>query len=214
MKRRRRQALILTAAAALCTSAHHTAIATDTSETDSKGGKEVKDDAPSEFEEKENVIPTTPEDNPSYSSDELDGGSNRFTNPYELELDDNADYGNHNKKWEDGPSSWEEFGHDNSNCRLEHITIEEWEAGKYWERGNPVIVTGVTKEWAANEHWTLEGMLERYPDAEATMGDGRRVGEIGPDAAGNLLQPTTVKVSIMVFLLLLVVCCCCVCGDC
>lgn len=37
-------------------------------------------------------------------------------------------------------------------------------------------------------------MLRRYPDAEATMGDGRRVGELGPDAAGNLLSPTTVKV--------------------
>ena len=38
-------------------------------------------------------------------------------------------------------------------------------------------------------------MLKRYPDAEPTLGDGRRVGEIGPDDAGNLLQPTTVKVS-------------------
>lgn len=37
-------------------------------------------------------------------------------------------------------------------------------------------------------------MLRRYPNAEATMGDGRRVGELGPDAAGNLLSPTTVKV--------------------
>lgn len=37
-------------------------------------------------------------------------------------------------------------------------------------------------------------MLRRYPDAEATMGDGRRVGETGPDDAGNLLSPTTVKV--------------------
>lgn len=37
-------------------------------------------------------------------------------------------------------------------------------------------------------------MLRRYPDAEATMGDGRRVGEYGPDAAGNVLRPTTVKV--------------------
>ena len=39
-------------------------------------------------------------------------------------------------------------------------------------------------------------MLQRYPDAEATMGDGRRVGETGPDEAGNLLSPTTVKVRI------------------
>eukprot|EP00579_Thalassiosira_antarctica_P005695 CAMPEP_0201883222 /NCGR_PEP_ID=MMETSP0902-20130614/15220_1 /ASSEMBLY_ACC=CAM_ASM_000551 /TAXON_ID=420261 /ORGANISM="Thalassiosira antarctica, Strain CCMP982" /LENGTH=85 /DNA_ID=CAMNT_0048411957 /DNA_START=29 /DNA_END=282 /DNA_ORIENTATION=- len=40
------------------------------------------------------------------------------------------DYGNHNLEWEDGPSSWEEFGHDNdpSVCGLPVLTVEEWEA--------------------------------------------------------------------------------------
>mmetsp|Transcript_25972 Transcript_25972/g.55845 ORF Transcript_25972/g.55845 Transcript_25972/m.55845 type:complete len:363 (-) Transcript_25972:131-1219(-) len=108
---------------------------------------------------------------------------------------DEIDYGNHNLDWEDGPTSWEEFGHDNdpSVCSLRFLTVEEWEAGKYWEGDQPVIVKNVTDGWAALNNWKLQEMLRRYPDAEATMGDGRRVGEIGPDEAGNLLTPTTVK---------------------
>jgi hypothetical protein len=39
-------------------------------------------------------------------------------------------------------------------------------------------------------------MLRLYPDAEATMGDGKVVGETGPDVAGKNLSPTTVKVCI------------------
>ena len=107
----------------------------------------------------------------------------------------NTDYGNHNTNWEDGHASWEEFGHNNEHCNLQTITVQEWEDGKYWEKDDPVLVTGVTEHWAANENWKLSEMLKRYGDAEATMGDGRRVGEIGPDGAGNLLEPTTVKVS-------------------
>lgn len=38
-------------------------------------------------------------------------------------------------------------------------------------------------------------MLRRYPNQEATMGEARLVGETGPDAAGNRLTPTTIKVS-------------------
>ena len=107
-----------------------------------------------------------------------------------------VDYGNHNLAWEDGPSSWEEFGHDNdpSVCRMPTITVDEWESGRYWRGNQPVMVANVTAGWAANENWKLDEMLKRYPDAEATMGDGRRVGKIGPDAAGRLLSPTTVKV--------------------
>lgn len=110
----------------------------------------------------------------------------------------NIDYGNHNENWEDGPTSWSEFGHDNdpSVCGIPHLTVAEWEAGRYWEKDQPVIVKNVTAGWAANHNWKLSEMLKRYPDAEATMGDGRRVGEIGPDGAGNLLTPTTVKVSL------------------
>jgi hypothetical protein len=37
-------------------------------------------------------------------------------------------------------------------------------------------------------------MLRLYPDAEATMGEARLVGETGPDNAGKYLSPTTVKV--------------------
>ena len=107
----------------------------------------------------------------------------------------NTDYGNHNTNWEDGHASWEEFGHNNEHCNLQTITVQEWEDGKYWEKDDPVLVTGITEHWAANTNWKLSEMLKRYGDAEATMGDGRRVGEIGPDGAGNLLEPTTVKVS-------------------
>lgn len=104
------------------------------------------------------------------------------------------DYGNHNRNWEDGPTSWSEFGHDNSPdvCGLPLISVEEWESGRYWERDTPVMVANVTAHWDALHNWKLSEMLTRYPNAEATMGDGRRVGEIGPDGAGNLLTPTTV----------------------
>jgi len=109
--------------------------------------------------------------------------------------DGQVDYGNHNHNWEDGHSSWDEFGHDNdpSVCKMRTMTVGEWEAGRHWRNNVPVMVTNVTDNWAANVHWRLDEMLNRYPDAEATMGDGRRVGEIGPDAAGRLLSPTTVR---------------------
>ena len=45
--------------------------------------------------------------------------------------EENIDYGNHNENWEDGPSSWDEFGHDNTHCNVKVLTVEEWEAGKY-----------------------------------------------------------------------------------
>jgi hypothetical protein len=68
---------------------------------------------------------------------------------------DEVDYGNHNLEWEDGPSSWEEFGHDNdpSVCGLKVITVEEWEAGRYWEGKKPVLVSGVTDGWPALNNW-------------------------------------------------------------
>lgn len=112
------------------------------------------------------------------------------------EANGDIDYGNHNTKWSQGPSSWEEFGHANDPniCRLQTITLDEWERGKYWRYNVPVMVMNVTADWDANMNWELDEMLRRYPNAEATMGDGRRVGEIGPDAAGRLLSPTTVKV--------------------
>jgi hypothetical protein len=68
---------------------------------------------------------------------------------------DEVDYGNHNLEWEDGPSSWEEFGHDNdpSVCGLQVLTVEEWEAGRYWEGKKPVLVSGVTEGWPALNNW-------------------------------------------------------------
>ena len=116
------------------------------------------------------------------------------------EANGDIDYGNHNTKWSQGPSSWEEFGHTNDPniCRLQTITLDEWERGKYWRYNVPVMVMNVTADWDANMNWELDEMLRRYPNAEATMGDGRRVGEIGPDAAGRLLSPTTVKVRVSV----------------
>ena len=58
-------------------------------------------------------------------------------------------------------------------------------------------------------------MLKRYPDAEATMGEGKKVGETGPDDAGKNLELTTVKVRpfvhiiticIMIIVLLFIFC--------
>jgi len=65
------------------------------------------------------------------------------------------DYGNHNSEWEDGPSSWDEFGHDNDPavCGLPVLTVEEWEAGKYWDGNKPVLVRNVTDGWAALDNW-------------------------------------------------------------
>ncbi|KAL7553679.1 hypothetical protein ACHAWF_016998 [Thalassiosira exigua] len=113
------------------------------------------------------------------------------TNPATGEVD----YGNHNLEWEDGPSSWEEFGHDNDPavCGVPLISVEEWERGEYWKGDVPVIVQNVTEGWAAMENWKKQEMLRLYPDAEATMGEGRLVGETGPDDAGKNLEPTTVK---------------------
>jgi len=109
---------------------------------------------------------------------------------------EDVDHGNHNEEWSDGPASWEEFGHDNRPelCGLPRLTVEEWEAGEYWTgRAGPVIVRNVTEGWAALNNWKKREMLRRYPDAEATMGEGRLVGETGPDDAGKNLQPTTIK---------------------
>lgn len=108
---------------------------------------------------------------------------------------DEVDYGNHNQEWEDGPSSWEEFGHDNdpSVCGLPVLTVKEWEEGRYWEGMKPVLVSDVTDGWPALNNWKKQEMLRRYPDAEATMGEAKLVGETGPDVAGKNLSPTTVK---------------------
>lgn len=55
----------------------------------------------------------------------------------------------------DAPASTEEFDHDNDPevCGLPILTVEEWEAGRYWEGKKPVIVKNVTAGWAAMEHW-------------------------------------------------------------
>ena len=60
------------------------------------------------------------------------------------------------RSWEEAPSSFEEFGHDNheSVCRLPIVTVEEWERGRYWEGEAPVLVKNVTDDWAALNHWT------------------------------------------------------------
>ena len=58
-------------------------------------------------------------------------------------------------EWEDGPSSWDEFGHDNDPdvCGLRAMTAKEWESGRYWEGKEPVLVTGVTDGWPARTNW-------------------------------------------------------------
>ena len=38
-------------------------------------------------------------------------------------------------------------------------------------------------------------MVCRYADAEATMGNSRRVGDVGLDEAGNIPSPMTVELS-------------------
>ena len=62
-----------------------------------------------------------------------------------------VDHGNHNLKWEDGPASWEEFGHNNNPdaCGLPVLTVDEREDGRYWEGSKPVLVRNVTDGWAA-----------------------------------------------------------------
>lgn len=129
----------------------------------------------------------------NYATTEDNEDKNNYI--HSLDDEDNIDYGNHNQNWEDGPASWSEFGHDNSPeiCGLPLISVKEWESGRYWERDTPIMVANVTAQWDALHNWQLSEMLQRYPNAEATMGDGRRVGEIGPDGAGNLLTPTTVR---------------------
>ena len=90
-------------------------------------------------------------------------------------LYDDIDYGNHHLNWEDGTTSWDEFGHDNSPdmCNLPILTVEEWEAGKYWERDQPAIVRNVTKGWAALHSWKLQEIVKRYPDIKGVLKDGR-----------------------------------------
>ncbi len=58
-------------------------------------------------------------------------------------------------EWEEGPSSWDEFGHDNDPdvCGLRVMTAKEWESGRYWEGKEPVLVTGVTDGWPARTNW-------------------------------------------------------------
>lgn len=69
--------------------------------------------------------------------------------------DEDIDYGNHNLEWEDGPTSWDEFGHDNDPdvCGLQVLTVAEWEEGKYWKGPKPVIVKNATAGWAALNNW-------------------------------------------------------------
>ena len=57
--------------------------------------------------------------------------------------------------WEDAPASRDEFDHDNdpSVCGIPVLTVEEWEAGRYWEGSKPVLVKNVTDGWAALKHW-------------------------------------------------------------
>lgn len=66
------------------------------------------------------------------------------------------DYGNHNQEWEDGPTSWSEFGHDNSPeiCGLPIISVTEWEEKRWWEgKLGPCIVKNVTDGWPALHNW-------------------------------------------------------------
>lgn len=68
----------------------------------------------------------------------------------------NIDYGNHNQEWEDGPTSWTEFGHDNAPeiCGLPIISVTEWEEKRWWEgKLGPCIVKNVTDGWAALHNW-------------------------------------------------------------
>ena len=91
-----------------------------------------------------------------------------------------------------GYASWDEFGHDNSGCKIPTLTVEEWEEGRYWEKDLPVIVQNVTTRWTANNNWKLSEMLKRYPDTQATMGPATLIGRKGPDST-SALTTTTIK---------------------
>ena len=70
--------------------------------------------------------------------------------------EEEIDYGNHNQEWEDGPTSWTEFGHDNSPeiCGLPIISVTEWEEKRWWEgKLGPCIVKNVTDGWPALHNW-------------------------------------------------------------
>ncbi len=58
-------------------------------------------------------------------------------------------------EWEDGPSSWTEFGHDNDDslCGLRSLTLDKWEGGRHWLGNVPVLVSGVTDGWKALYNW-------------------------------------------------------------
>ena len=61
----------------------------------------------------------------------------------------------------------------------------------------PVIVKNVTDGWPALEHWTKKELLRRYPDVMVGMGRSLDLGQTGPDAAGDALTKTTIKVRIV-----------------
>ena len=70
--------------------------------------------------------------------------------------EEEIDYGNHNQEWEDGPTSWTEFGHDNAPeiCGLPIISVAEWEEKRWWEgKLGPCIVKNVTDGWPALHNW-------------------------------------------------------------
>mmetsp|Transcript_2148 Transcript_2148/g.3718 ORF Transcript_2148/g.3718 Transcript_2148/m.3718 type:complete len:140 (+) Transcript_2148:145-564(+) len=106
------------------------------------------------------TTPKTPhriENNNANDYATIENDDDRTTN--ENDDDDDAkdattvDYGNHNQEWEDGPASWEEFGHDNEHCGVQYLTVEEWERGRHWDGSKPVIVRNVTAGWKALHHW-------------------------------------------------------------
>ena len=94
---------------------------------------------------------------------------------HEAETETTIDYGNRNVEWEDGPTSWDEFGHDNAQdvCGIPNISVEEWEAGRYWEGDTPVIIRNVTNGWAALHTMKKQEIVKHFSDVKVLPSDTR-----------------------------------------
>ena len=88
---------------------------------------------------------------PTLTTADNRGGSS-VDSPVDQAAAEEINYGNNNLEWGDGPSSWEEFGHDNdpSVCGVQRLTVAEREADRHWKGHRPVIVTNVTARLGGN----------------------------------------------------------------
>jgi hypothetical protein len=56
--------------------------------------------------------------------------------------------------------------------RVDSITYQEL-VDKYWSKGEPVIITGMLKEWPAMQKWNLDYLLTSFGDIDVEVQMGR-----------------------------------------